>query len=110
MGWLEYMRIHIRLIPLDIITHYNLNDLVYQDGWIYMVNIRGIDGPPQAGILENNLLAQRLINHGYCKVKQLTLLWKHEWRPISFTLVVDDVGIGYFGRDHASDECTQNVL
>ena len=110
MGWSEYMRIHIRLILPDIITHYNLNDLVYQDGWIYMVIIRGIYLPPQVGVLANNLLAQRVSNHGYCKVKSLPGFWQHEWRHISFTLVVEDVGIGYFGRDHASDECTQNLL
>ena len=65
------MIIHIRLIPPDIITHYNLNELVYQDGWIHMVIIREIYLPPQVGVLANNLLAQRVSNHGYCKVKQL---------------------------------------
>ena len=75
-----------------------------------MVIIRGIYLPPQLGVLANNLLAQHVSNHGYCKVKQLPGLWKHEWRHISFRLVVEDVGIGYFGRDYASDECTQNLL
>ena len=109
MGWSEYMRIRIRLISPDIITHYNLNNLVYQDGWIYMVIIQGIYLPPQAGIFANNLLLQRLRNHGYCKIKKLPELWQHEWRPISITLIVDDVIIVYFGRDHESDKCTQNI-
>ena len=59
------MRIHIRLIPPDIIAHYNLNDLVDQYEWINMEIIRENYGLPQAGILEINLLAQRLSNHGY---------------------------------------------
>ena len=32
----EYMRIHIILVPPDIIAHYKLNELVDQDGCIYM--------------------------------------------------------------------------
>ena len=28
-------------------------------------------------------------------------LWKHEWRPIQFTLVVDDFGVKYVGKEHA---------
>ena len=28
-------------------------------------------------------------------------LWKHEWRPIQFTLVVDDFGVKYVGKDNA---------
>ena len=27
--------------------------------------------------------------------------WKHEWRPISFTLVVDNFGVKYIGKEHA---------
>ncbi len=26
--------------------------------------------------------------------------WKHEWRPIRFALVVDDLGVKYVGREH----------
>ena len=48
MGRSEYTRINIRLIPPDIIEHYNLNDLVDQYGWIYMKIIREMYGLPQA--------------------------------------------------------------
>ena len=44
MGRLEYMIIHIRLTPPDIIAKYNLNELLDQDGWIYMEIIRGMYG------------------------------------------------------------------
>ena len=50
---------------------------------------------PQSGILANNLIAQRLSNHGYYQVKQTPGLWQHVWRPISFTLLVENFGIGY---------------
>ena len=28
-------------------------------------------------------------------------LWKHGWRPVQFTLVVDDFGVKYVGEEHA---------
>ena len=59
-------------------------------------------GLPQDGILSNKLLKQRLAKHGYYKVVHTPGLWKHISKPISFTLVVDDFGIKYVGKEHAS--------
>ena len=73
----KYMRIHIRLIPPEIISHNNSNGLVYQYGWIYMEIIRVMYGLPQVEILANNLIAQRLSNHEYYQVKKTPGLWKH---------------------------------
>ena len=58
-------------------------------------------GLPQSGILANELLEERLAKHGYRQSKLVPGLWKHDWRPITFTLVVDDFGVKYVGRDHA---------
>ena len=58
-------------------------------------------GLPQAGILANNLLAQRLGNHGYYQIKHIPGMWCHVWRPILLTLVVNDFGIVYVGRENA---------
>ena len=52
-------------------------------------------------MLANKLLKQRLAKHGYYKVAHTPGLWKHISRPISFTLVVDDFGIKYIGKEHA---------
>ena len=101
MGWSECMIIHIRLILTDIIAHYNLNDIVNQYGWIYMEIIRGMYILPQAGIFANNLLAQRLINHGYSQVKQTPGFCRHVYRPISFTFSVEYFGIGYVGQEQS---------
>ena len=38
--------------------------------------------------------------HGYYKCKHTPGLWRHLTRPISFTLVVDDFGVKYVGREH----------
>ncbi len=47
------------------------------------------------------LLEQRLNTHGYSQSKAVPGLWTHRTRPISFTLVVDDFGVKYQGREHA---------
>ena len=100
MGWSEYMRIHVRWIPPDIIAHYNLYYLVDKYGWIYMEIIRITYGLPQADIISNKLLTQRLSNHGYYQVKQTPRLWWYVWISISLKLLVDDLGIGYVGQEH----------
>jgi hypothetical protein len=71
------------------------------DGHVYIEVQKGMYGLPQAGILANQLLAQRLAIHGYHQTKFTPGLWRHVTRPIQFTLVVDDVGVQYVGKEHA---------
>jgi hypothetical protein len=61
---------------------------------------RAVWGLPQAGILANKLLRRRLLPNGYFECPNTPGLWKHEWRPISFTLVVDNFGVKYVGKEH----------
>ena len=58
-------------------------------------------GLPQAGMLANKLLKKRLAPHGYYEVPHTPGLWRHQFRPVMFTLVVDDLGVKYVGREHA---------
>jgi hypothetical protein len=55
-------------------------------------------GPPQDGILANQLLARRLAIHGYHQTKFTPGFWCHVTRPIQFSLVVDDFGVQYVGK------------
>eukprot|EP00956_Cyclotella_meneghiniana_P005705 scaffold7330_cov24-Cyclotella_meneghiniana.AAC.1 len=96
----EYMRMPIKIIPQHIIDQYNLNDKV-KNGYVYMEIRRAMYGLPQAGVLANKLLKERLAKHGYYEVAHTPGLWKHISRPVSFTLVVDDFGIKYVGKEHA---------
>ena len=57
-------------------------------------------GLPQAGIIAQKLLQECLQKAGYTQSKITPGYWKHEWRPISFTLTVDDFGIKYIGKEH----------
>ena len=61
---------------------------------------RAVWGLPQAGILANKILRKRLLPHGYYECKHTPGLRRHLTRPISFTLVVDDFGVKYVGREH----------
>ena len=74
---------------------------VHRDGAIYIEIRKGMYGLPQAGMLANKLLKRRLAKHGYYEVRHTPGYWRHVWRPIDFTLVVDDFGVGYDGNEHA---------
>ena len=58
-------------------------------------------GLPQAVLLAQELLEKRLQKHGYTQSKVTPGFWTHAWRPISFTLVVDDFSAKYIGKEHA---------
>ena len=46
------------------------------------------------------LLEEQLKKAGYTQSKLTPGYWKHEWCPISFTLVVDGFGVKYIGKEH----------
>ena len=97
----EYIRIKLSDIPDEIIDEYKLRDKATSDGSIYIEANKGMYGLPQAGLLANELLERRLNKHGYHQSKLVPGLWKHDHRPIQFTLVVDDFGVKYVGKEHA---------
>ena len=55
--------------------------------------IKAIYGLPQAVFLANKLLKKRLAPSVYYEMPHTPGLWKHVYRPIAFTLVVDDFGV-----------------
>jgi hypothetical protein len=94
---------HLKLadMPDDVIEHYKLRNVATPDGYVYCKIRKGMYGPPQAGIIAQELLAKQLKEHGYVQSETTPGLWKHEWRPITFSLVVDDFGVKYIGEEHA---------
>jgi hypothetical protein len=96
----EYMKFPIALFPEHIIEQYDLKQHV-QKGFIYVEIRKAIYGLPQAGILANQLLRKRLAPAGYYEVAHTPGLWRHVSRPIQFSLVVDDFGVKYVGKEHA---------
>jgi hypothetical protein len=94
------MRMPINLIPQEFIDLYDLSPKV-KNGFVYMEIRRGMYGLPQSGILANKLLKERLAKDGYFELPHTPGLFKHETRPVWFTLTVDDFGIKYIGKEHA---------
>ncbi len=96
----KYVCIRIEDIPDEIVKEYNLKEKE-SNGHVYVEIRKGMYGLPQAGILAQQLLEKRLNTHGYSQSTAVPGLWTHKSRPISFTLVVDDFGVKYVGKEHA---------
>jgi hypothetical protein len=94
------MVINLALLPQETIEKYDLNKLA-KGGKVYIEIQKGMYGSPQAGILGNELLQRNLSQDGYHPTTHTHGLWTHDTRPISFSLVVDDFGPKYDGREHA---------
>jgi hypothetical protein len=94
------MVINLLSLLQETIDKYDLIELA-QDRKLYIEIQKGMYGLPQAGILTNELLQSNLAKDGYRPMQHTHGLWKHDTRPISFMLEVDDFGVKYVGREHA---------
>lgn len=106
----EYMYIPTRDIPADIMAQYQLTPLIRNDR--VLVEIRkGMYGLPQAGIIANTRLQAHLATHGYLPFPHTHGLFRYSTRPVTFSLVVDDFGVKYVGREHADHllQCLQEL-
>ncbi len=101
MSQYKYMRLKLSDMPEDIIEHYKLCDIATPDGYVYCEIQQGMYSLLQAGIIAQKLLAKRLKEHGYSQSKTTPGLWRHEWQLIIFSLVVDNFGVKYVGKEHA---------
>jgi hypothetical protein len=97
----KFIQIKLSDIPNEVIREYKLRERATKNGSIYIRAKRGMYGLPQAGLLANKLLKKRLNKHGYQQSKLVPGLWKHNTRHIQFSLVVDDFGVKYVGKEHA---------
>ena len=97
----EYMKIHTSITPQEIIDEYDLTAKKDDKGWVYIEINKGMYGLPQAGILANKLLAERLAGDGYFQTAHTPGLWKHTSIPIMFVICVDDFGVQYVGAENS---------
>ena len=63
----EYMKMSLSIFPQHIKDQYDLNNMAYQ-GYVWLEIRKTIYGLPQAGILANKLLREKLAKHGYYEV------------------------------------------
>jgi hypothetical protein len=96
----EYMKMPLVLFPEWIKIQYELDKYTF-NGFVYLKMRRAVWGLQEAGILANKLLRKRLLPHGYYECNNTPSLWKHRLRPIAFTLVDNNVGVKYVGKEHA---------
>ena len=99
LDYYEYMKIPVTLFPEWIKKLYNL-DTHARDGLVFLEIRCAVWGLPQASILANKLLQKRLAPHGYYECVNTPGLWRHVTRPVTFSLVVNDFGITYVGKEH----------
>ncbi len=97
----KFIQIKLSDIPDEVIREYKLREKATNNGSIYIRAKRGMYGLPQTGLLANKLLKKRLNKHRYRQSKLVPGLWKHDTRLIQFTLVVNDFGVKYVGKEHA---------
>ena len=88
LAYFQYMILQLSLLPDEIITHYKLKEIV-DDGYVYCKIQRGMYGLAEADVLANKLLSSPLEREGYYRCQFTPSLWRHTWRPITFTLFVD---------------------
>jgi hypothetical protein len=92
----------LELFPQDIIKEYKLRDKVDADGNVFCKVRQGMYSLPQAGIIAQDLLTKQLHKAGYQQSKVTPGYWRHEWRPIRFTLVVDNFGVKYINKTNVN--------
>jgi hypothetical protein len=93
------MKIPVALFPEWIKKQYNI-DTHARDGFVFLEIWQAVWGLPQAGILANKLLREHLKPHEYYECVNTPGLWWQATRPITFSLVADDFGIKYVGKEH----------
>ena len=92
----EYMWIPYKYFPPDIVTRYNLDQIVTPNDKIYVKIKRGMYGLKQAAILAYETVTKLLTAAGYELIPGSTGLWKHNSNNIMFALCVDDFGVKYY--------------
>jgi hypothetical protein len=95
----KYFRMKLELFPQDIINEHRLHNKADADGNVFCEVQRGMYGLPQAGIIAQDLLTKRLYKAGYRQSKITPGYWHHDWRPISFILVVKKFGVKYINKE-----------
>jgi hypothetical protein len=97
----KYMKMPLALFPEWIQMQYDTDKLAL-NGFVYLEMSHVVRGLPQASILANKFLEKHLLPHGYFECPNTPGLWKHAIRPISFTLVVDNFGVKYVGKERVN--------
>ena len=95
----NYMMIQIFMIMQEFIIAYNLKDKVH-NGYISKRLTKVICELPHTGRIANYSFFQHLESYRYHTSNKTPGLWIHYSHPINFTLVVNDFGVKYPGKEY----------
>ena len=98
----QYMRIHLKDIPNELIVEYSLLPLADSSGYVYVEIRKGMYGLKEADIIAYKRLFRNLQPHGCAPVAHTPGLCTHTILLTTFTLAVDDFGIKFFAADDAT--------
>ena len=108
------LRIYLDMYPAALLAELELTEFVKLDKqgkhYVYADIVKTIPGLKQSGLLSQQRLVTLLNSYGYYQTAT-PMLFRHESRPIDFTLVVDDFGV-QFSKDADLDhliECLDNL-
>ena len=71
------MKLHLHIIPQEIIDEYDLHNIVDEDGWFYLKIMKCKYGLKQAGIIANMELTKLLDKFVYHPIQHTPGLCKH---------------------------------
>ena len=100
MARYEYMKLALACIPDEIIEQYSLHTLI-SEVWVYLEIRKGMPGLKQAVRISNDQLKAHLTQFGFAPVPRTPALWKHDTKPILFSLVVEEFGVKYIRKENA---------
>ena len=95
------MKIHISVIPQEIINEYRLLAIVNDKGFFYIKIVKGIYLLKQARIIAHKELIKNLAPYGYHPVKHTPGICKHDTKDTLFSIVVDDFSVKYTSLDNS---------
>ena len=94
MGREKYVMIKLSMISQEFAEKYNPAEKSH-NGYIYTRVTKGMYGLPKEGRTSHDTLVKHLDPFGYHPSSITPRLWKHNIRPINFTMVVDDCDVKY---------------
>ena len=96
----DFICMQLSNITEEFMQGYKLHDLLDHNNYGSIKIVLGMYRFLQASLIANKLLEKHLNTHDYHQSKLVPGLWKHDWCPILFALVVDDFGVKFVGREH----------
>ena len=100
MARYEYMKFALDCIPNKIVYQYDLRSLI-SDGLVYLKIRKSMPGLKQADRIANDRLKAHIAHFGFAPVTRTPKLWKYTTNPITFSLVVNNFGVKYVGKENA---------